>query len=373
VNANNLIPESDTETALAPAAGTQGSRFVKTRYANLVKDQVSGKYHARAKVGGRLIRKSLKTGSIEVAKRKLDDLLAQERARRNIHGAEVDGWRMGRLADCWMAELKADKDLKPRTVEYREETLAIIRKTWPGFDVARPMDISPGECRDWAKRLGKKYSGSRFNGCVESLRAIFRLAQDQGSVATNPALLVERKAVKRKVRNLPSISKFRELLGQLKKTPWRRRASALVRFLVFSGARPAAALMVVPADVDLKANTLRLPPIKHQHEPLVLPMSKELRGVVKELLADSSGPNEPLLPTKTCRKALKMACRELNLPRLTHYDLRHLFTTHLLENGVAPAVVAALRGDKDGGAMLLKTYFHAREEAKRKAMAKAKF
>lgn len=359
-----MIPPSDTALSplRLPVPAAKG-RFVATRYSNLVRDRHSGVFHARAKVGGRLVRKSLKTRSIEAAKRALDKLLAEERARVNAFAPEVDGWRMGRLASLWLQRVEADTDLAPRAVDYRRETLGMIRRSWPELEELKPAAVSVGQCKAWGIKLARQYSASRFNGCVESLRGIFRLAMEMGLCAMNPALAVERKGYDRKVKNLPSRPQLRGLLRAFGNHPSRRRGSWLVRFLVYSGARPAAAAKVMPADVDLKGNTLSLPPIKHQHARLVVPMSKELRAVCRELLAAHPGGDRPLLPVRSPRKALATVCRELGLPRLTPYDLRHLFTTHLLEQKVAPAMVAALRGDKDGGAMLLKTYFHARQEA----------
>lgn len=366
MNPANLIPQSDTATAPV-------RRFRRTRYANLVLDAVSGVYHARAKVGGRLVRRALGTKSIEAAKRRLDALLAEERTRTNLHAPMVDGWTMGRLADSWMEAVAANGDLKPRAVEYRRETLAMIRATWDGFDALKPTAVSAGQCKLWAEELRKRYSPSRFNGCVETLRGIFQRAMTLEMVAVNPALQVERKGAAPRKLNLPSVESFRKVVAKLGSKPRTRQAAWLVRFLAFSGARPDAARRVMPGDVDLVRNEISLPPIKHQQSRLTVPMSPDLRAVVVELLAEHPGGNQPLLPIRSPRRALATACRELGLPRLRPYDLRHLFTTHLLESGVAPALVAALRGDRDGGAMLLKTYFHARNEAMAKAMRKVKF
>ena len=51
----------------------------KTSYANLIRYQPSGKYFARLRVGGKLIRRCLKTTSIAVAKLRLADLEKAER------------------------------------------------------------------------------------------------------------------------------------------------------------------------------------------------------------------------------------------------------------------------------------------------------
>jgi hypothetical protein len=54
----------------------QDSPWQKTQYANLVRYKSSGVYFARMRVQGKLIRRSLATDSISVAKLRLSDLIA---------------------------------------------------------------------------------------------------------------------------------------------------------------------------------------------------------------------------------------------------------------------------------------------------------
>jgi len=63
------------------------SPLVKAPVANLVRYKPSGIYFARAKVGGKLIRQSLKTRVLSNAKLKLRDLLAGE--ERKIQGQKA--------------------------------------------------------------------------------------------------------------------------------------------------------------------------------------------------------------------------------------------------------------------------------------------
>jgi integrase len=52
----------------------------------------------------------------------------------------------------------------------------------------------------------------------------------------------------------------------------------------------------------------------------------------------------------------------VGIKRITHHDLRDLFVTRCLENRVPVPTVAKWCGHKDGGALLLKTYSHLRQE-----------
>lgn len=347
-----------------------------TKYANLAQDADSKTFFCRAKIGGRKVCKSLKTKSVEIAKIRLAELLKGERARADRLKAEPtakDGDRFKAVADAWALIIGDDSRLKPASKLYRLETLAAIRETWPELDDARLHTVTEAACMDWAVRLRKKYSSGRFNGCVETLRAIFKQAILHGLLAGNPAMHVKRIAIKQKVKVLPPAEKIRELLTALDNGPWSQKAALSVRFLMYGGARPTASSQVMPKDVNLERNEITFPPVKYQSQPLTVPMSKEMRAVVERLLRDHPGDGSPLVPIADPKKALAAACKKIGIPKLTRYDLRHLFTTHMLESGVPVPTVAALRGDKDGGAMLLKTYFHARNEAMHKAVKEVKW
>lgn len=372
--ASNIVP-------LATTAGAQGYRFRKAGFANLVRDKFSRVYFCRAKILGVSVVRSLETKSLQIAKVKLDALLESERERiLNLRQGQKSVGTFKALAAVWFAEVDADRDLKPRAKEYRAETLALLQRTWPDLNELAPHRITEAKCKDWAARFaglksarGKPFSPTRFNGCVETLRAVLEHGMNLGLLAGNPALKVERARVLPRAIVLPSPKDFRAVLKRLDALPARSRSALMVRFLAFGGPRVSAARGVYPQDVDLKANTIRLPPIKYQERPLVVPMLPDMRRVVKQLLAEHPGGNLPLLPIKNPRRALRSVCKELGLPPLTAHDLRHLFTTHCLESGMSVAEVAALRGDKDGGAMLLKTYSHIRNEHLHRAVGRVRF
>lgn len=62
------------------------------------------------------------------------------------------------------------------------------------------------------------------------------------------------------------------------------------------------------------------------------------------------------------QNAINSAVRKLGLPRITHHDLRHLFATASIESGVDIPTVSRWLGQKDGGALAMKTYGHLRRE-----------
>jgi len=62
------------------------------------------------------------------------------------------------------------------------------------------------------------------------------------------------------------------------------------------------------------------------------------------------------------QKALDAACRKLEVHRITHHDLRHLFATRCIESGVDIPTVSRWLGHKDGGALAMKVYGHLRDQ-----------
>ena len=86
----NLIPPSDT-VSMKAENNESASLWTKAPVANLVRYEPSGIYFARAKVRGKLVRKSLDTNILSVAKLRLADVLdAEPRAVANQDYREDD-------------------------------------------------------------------------------------------------------------------------------------------------------------------------------------------------------------------------------------------------------------------------------------------
>ena len=63
-----------------------------------------------------------------------------------------------------------------------------------------------------------------------------------------------------------------------------------------------------------------------------------------------------------CQKAMDRAMKKINMKRITHHDLRHLFASTCIESGVDIPTVSRWLGHKDGGALAMKVYGHLRRE-----------
>ena len=109
--------------------------WLKTPFANLIRYVPSGVYFSRIRVRGKLIRRSLKTNKLAVAKLRLGDLEKTERQRVEVQGAVENGnVRFGDALKIFQGRLNNDAALKPRTKEFRKERIATLLKSWPGLE-----------------------------------------------------------------------------------------------------------------------------------------------------------------------------------------------------------------------------------------------
>src|SRR5438067_2230407 len=96
-----------------------------TAVQNLIRCVPSGAYYSRFKVGGKLIRRSLKTSVLSVAKLRLTDALKEARgadeAGKSISAGKM---RFGDAAALYQERIRADGSLKPRSKAYREQTIS---------------------------------------------------------------------------------------------------------------------------------------------------------------------------------------------------------------------------------------------------------
>ena len=105
----------------------------KTQFANLIRYVPSGTYYARFRVEGKLIRRSLKTNLVSVAKLRLGDFEKQERQRAESGEAVARGKMM--MSDAIKIHLErvaGDVSLKPRTRDYHDQRIKALLKRLAG-------------------------------------------------------------------------------------------------------------------------------------------------------------------------------------------------------------------------------------------------
>jgi integrase len=348
------------------------SPWQKTSYANLIRYTPSGKYFARIRVGGKLIRQSLKTKALSVAKLKLADLEKQERAKLEGQKRLTEGVASFRdLAKEYLERLDGMPNLKPRTKEYYKERLAAMRKNWSGLDDIDVRKLAESDCRQWASRYAKQASPTNYNNTLIVLRAILEIAVEQGIRYSNPAEKLKRVRVNRKELTLPSQKQFRELIQEIRRVPFGPGlASAdLVEFLAYTGLRvKSEAAHVTWADCDFDRGEIIVrgnPKTGTKNsEPRRVPMIPDCKQLLERLRSKQPDekPDVPVMRVRECQGAINRACKAIGITRFTHHDLRHLFATSCIESGVDIPTVSRWLGHKDGGALAMKVYGHLRDQ-----------
>ena len=160
--------------------------WIKTPYPNLIRYKPSGNYFGRVRVNGKLIRRSLETHVLSVAKLKLSVFLQDHRRLAISEGQSAKGEV---IIEMFKKEIEDDHNNKPRTKLYKQEVLIALKKTWPDLYSSDIAKVSQKECNDWAARHGKDYGPTRFNGALGTVRrsATRKLLGSRANASTSTA------------------------------------------------------------------------------------------------------------------------------------------------------------------------------------------
>jgi integrase len=360
-----------------------GSIWKRTGVQNLVKNGESGIYYARVMVSGKPKWRSLDTKAVSVAKLRLPEVLRVLRAAwsRAPVGGEVEA--MGSLVVDWLREVELGSN-SPAGKRSLSFALKRVLATWPGFEALRVERVSVADCEAWLRSFKRSGSGfvppgsrgrvgvrapsaSAVNKSIDALRSLFDLAVRRGLRAENPARGLQRVRVSRnKEFYVPSVVELEGLLREIRRGSNVRgpELAALAEFMAWTGTGPDEASRVCGRDVFFDKELLRIRGTKSAARDRWLPMNRPVLLLLKRLRDERVRlvAGEPLFRYRTFQRSLDRACAVVGIPRLTHYDLRHFFCTRCLECGVQIPVLAAWMGHSDGGALLLRTYAHVRNE-----------
>ena len=351
------------------------SDWQKTPYSNLIRYVPSGTYFARMKVKGKLIRRSLKTKTLSVAKLRLSDFEKDERKKATRSTALLQGkMTFGDAVAAYTHQRKNDPNIKPGTVEYDDYRIKALLESWPELGKMDVSKITDSDCKSWSEKNAKKVSSSSHNHTVGILRRIFKIAIEAGARYDNPALAATwvKEHTKKQIK-LPESGQLEMLVKEIENSGsgFAKSSAELVQFLAYGGFRKGEAANITWADCDFKRGKiiLRGDPdtgLKRRRagEFREVPMISEMRKLLEKIQAKR--PDEPqtekVMRVSECKKSITTACKKLEIPRFTHHDLRHLFATRCIESGVDIPTVSRWLGHKDGGALAMKTYGHLRDE-----------
>lgn len=354
----------------------------KTSYSNLIRYVPSGTYYARLRVKGKLIRRSLKTNVLSVAKLRLADFEKHERRLSESDEATRQGRiTVGEAVEMYKHRKAGDASLKPRTRQYHQERIKALLSSWSGLSEREIRSITKSDCLNWAASFGKDSSASAFNHTIGVLRGILEIGVEVGASYDNPAKYIKRASERPKVMNLPEPEQFRQFVKEMENGSSRdsQNCADLVRFLAYGGFRKSEAANITWADCDFEKGEILVRGDAEtgtknwtvRRVPMIPDMRKLLEGLKAANL--EAQPPQSVMRVRECQKAMDRAAKATGMARITHHDLRHLFATLCIESGVDIPTVSRWLGHKDGGALAMKVYGHLRDQHSVTMAQKVKF
>ena len=358
------------------------SDWETTKVQNLIRYRPSGRYFARFKVGGKLIRQSLETTVFSVAQLRLPDKMNEHRVTHEKRRAFGNGrMTFGDAMQVYRDKMEANPELKPKSKYYYRMVLDFVTRSWPTVLNKDIREINDQDCKKWIVRYRELYAPSVVNNSIGVMRAIFQEAVDVGARFNNPATELKRSKVRPKKLKLPSRDQFLKFVETIEMGGSRdsKNCADLVRFLAYSGLRIGESKHVTWRDVDFAKAKLHVrgdPETGTKNsESRVVPMIPELQTMLEKMRADRSDESldTPIMRVNEAQKSMDRGAKIVGMERITHHDLRHLFATICIESGVDIPTVSRWLGHKDGGALCMKTYGHLRDEHSATQALRVKF
>lgn len=328
----------------------------------------AGTYYALVKVGGKQIKRSLKTSDLALAKRRVADF---RNSASRLTGSEKSLPFEG-LVERWLTSIKPQM----KESSYRRRVTS-INQVMPFFKGHLVKSIGLREIEHWKAARATKLSARTYNIEVETLRQAFEYArEDMRIILENPAAKLKRRKESRHRPDVPTKAQFIKLLNEMKAEPKSAEAAKLVEFLAYSGLRLGEAITVFWQDVNFENGTLTVTggdKGTKNHEFRVIPLFPPLEKLLKMLseiriskigsgLESSPSGAGRLFGIDNAKKSLEGACKRAALPHWGHHALRHFFCSNAIEAGIDFKVIAEWLGHKDGGILVAKTYGHLRAE-----------
>ena len=357
-------------------------KFRATPVPNLLRGE-NGTYYARIKHLGRQHWKSLKTETLTVARQRLrvqEDLVRKRKVTKGL------AMTFGQVGDIYAGQVAADSRLAGSSKEFRLRPQTTLQRTWPLLWETDVRRISTEDCLNWQNRFeskGPKYtpknaktpvrgnSSTVVNSCIAYLRRVFDIAIKEGLIGENPARPMQRKKPEKKLLELPSGPKFREIVAEVRKSHsrWRDDTANFIEGLAYSGMRKEEAARMTWADIDYDRKLMVIHGSKTDAATRIVPPIPAMWDLLSRIEKD--GPK--VFKVNSALTSLARACKVVGVKKLNHHDLRHLFATTVIESGVDIPTLSRWLGHADGGALAMKTYGEFRPGHSVEAAAKVKF
>lgn len=343
----------------------------------LLRLESSGVYYARFKFGGKQFKKSLKTTDKAHAKRLLREYRADV---ENLNSKEAGRVTFDAIAQRWLDSIRGT--VKPNTLLRRK---SCVRNLEPYFRTVTLAGLSAEHCENWKTKRGDQIAPQTFAHELGTMKAVFEYAIAHGILWRNPARGIKRRRIiATREKRIPSRDQFAQIIAAIRQSDGRKESQVaakaganFVELLAYSGMRKHEAAAVLWREVDFDKGLLTVSGGKQgtkNSETRTVPLGRELRELLLRLHRDRKpAPSDTVAQIADPKKCLATAARKLGLSYFSPHRFRDFFATTCIEAGTDIPTVARWMGHKDGGALLMKTYAHLRQEHSKAAMDKITF
>lgn len=299
-----------------------------------------------ARINGRLVRESLETTDLTLARRKV--LEAKERRKTLVGEISLE-----QLAK----EFKAGKNGKNQ--KGIQIQINRLKKNCP-FLHSPVRKINPIEISKYISSL--KLNPRTNNYFFETLKAIFELGVIAGYLQNNPMERLKktlRKKVTRKPPEIPTLEQFGKIVETIRNQKFSdtaKESANLVEFLGLAALGTVEATNLNWRNVNFENDRMNIQRMKTKVYYDV-PIYFFLKPFMIKLWEDANRPKSGnVFKVKDPKKAIDTACKQLGYPHFTARNFRQMGIVRLLRAGIPAKLVAKYQGHSDGGVLIMNTY-----------------
>ncbi len=309
-------------------------------------------YYAVVRRSGKIVRKSLETDRLEIAKRKLRDF------QNDIEQAGVDAHnrRFGEVVD----EFVSSRTGAPATLHRYADLGARIKASWPEGVKQYVRNVDLRQCSAWLRQFNDQRA--TYNLARQWLSMFFDYCIGNNYITRAPfdrTTLKPKKRIK-PIRNAPSEEDFTAIVKAIRAQPFTdhsQDSGDLVEFMGLAGVGQAECAGLEWQHVNLAGGAMTLFRVKTK-TAYTIPIYPKVRPLIERMReqAVDAEPSAAVFKVHHPKKALAAACRKLGFPNFSPRSLRRMFIIRAIEKGVAIKTVAEWQGHVDGGVLILSTY-----------------
>jgi integrase len=340
-------------------------KLQRTRVPNIFRKD-NGKFVWRGNIEGKAWKRTLQAASLKAAVIEAEQLVRSLRRGGGRVGRSRAAVSFAEEVEEWLNVVRATPGSRPSTIQTKIWASQFFQHA---FGRKQLVEINREELEGWWAELarmkrenGKKLSGRSLNLTLSCISAVFERRVGRG-IEVNPCVYLHAVPLEEKKPQMPNRQMFEMVLKEMRNsTVYSPAAVDMVEFLAYSGARIGEARLLRWSDI--KADRIIIHGVKRTGWRTI-PIFPRLKVVIDRMRA--AWPKEPsgsarVFPIDSPRSAFRGACDRLGFERIRIHDLRHLFATRAMEKGIPVGTIAKWLGHKDGGALLMRTYAHVRDD-----------